>query len=176
MISSGYLFVKIFGCVKNLLGRFNQTSPLHELFGHLPVMMVDEEAVFLVQQGYGRHVIRIQLEVEIVFPFYQRPPRYDACACFLHVFPCFQLLVEDMGLHLVHHRCYFHIGGKVNQMVGIEVAYADGTLLARFIGFLQVAVSAVAVTERLMKQHQVDVVGLQFRRLSSMLFIVCSSP
>lgn len=45
--------------IRNLLGRFNQTSPLHELFGHLPVMMVDEEAMFLVQQGYGRHVIRI---------------------------------------------------------------------------------------------------------------------
>lgn len=64
MISSGYLFVKIFSCVKNLLGRFNQTSPLHELFDHLSVMVVDEEAVFLVQQGYGCHVIRIQLEVE----------------------------------------------------------------------------------------------------------------
>lgn len=50
--------------IRNLLGRFNQTSPLHELFGHLSVMMVDEETVFLVQQGYDRHVIRIQLEVE----------------------------------------------------------------------------------------------------------------
>lgn len=37
-------------------------------------------------------------------------------------------------------------------MVGIEIAYADGTQLARFIGFFQVAISAVAVTERLVKR------------------------
>lgn len=47
-------------------------------------------------------------------------------------------------------------------MIGEEIAHADGTQFSGLICLLQVAVGTIAVAIRLMKQHEVDVVGLQF--------------
>ena len=93
--------------------------------------------------------------------FCQRSPCHETRTQLIHEFARLALLVEDMRLHLINHRCYLHVGGKVNQMVWEEVAHADGTELAGLIGLLQVTIGSIAVAIRLVKKHEVDVVRLQ---------------
>lgn len=71
---------------------------------------------------------------------------------------CLDLLVEHVRLHLVHHGRDLHVAGQGGQMVGVEVADTDGADLPLLVGLLQGAVCAVAVAERLVQQHQVNVV------------------
>ena len=46
-------------------------------------------------------------------------------------------------------------------MVWEEVAHADGTELAGLVGLLQVTIGSIAITVRLVKKHEVDMVRLQ---------------
>ena len=47
-------------------------------------------------------------------------------------------------------------------MIREEVAHSDGTNLSCLVSFFQVTIGTVAVAVRLVEEHQVDVVGLQF--------------
>ena len=47
-------------------------------------------------------------------------------------------------------------------MIREEVAHSYGTNLSCFVSFFQVTISTIAVAVRLVEEHQVDVVGLQF--------------
>ena len=80
----------------------------------------------------------------------------------IHEFACLMLLVEYVGFYLVYHWRNLHVGRKIHQMVREEVAHADGTKLACLVSLFQVSIGSVAVAERLVQEHQVDVVGLQF--------------
>lgn len=45
-------------------------------------------------------------------------------------------------------------------MIREEIAHSDSATFASLIGFLQVAIGTIAVAEWLVKEHEVDVVGL----------------
>lgn len=47
-------------------------------------------------------------------------------------------------------------------MIREEVAHSDGTHLSCLVSLFQVTIGTVAVAVRLVEEHQVDVVGLQF--------------
>ena len=64
---------------------------------------------------------------EIVAALGKRPPRHDVAAILLHILPGADLLVEHVGLHLIHHRRNLHVACEVNQMVRVEIADTDGT-------------------------------------------------
>ena len=66
-----------------------------------------------------------------------------------------------MGFNLIDGRYDFHVAGNIDKMVGIEIAHADGAEFSLFVRLFQCAVCAVAVAERLVQKHQVDIVGLQ---------------
>ena len=112
-------------------------------------------AVFLAddfQHGIGE---------EVVAPFSEWSPRHDLRAVLLHDFLRPALLVEHMRFHLVHHRFDVAELCQVDETVGVEVRYADGTELACLVCFFHSTVGAVVVVERLVDEQQVDVVGLQ---------------
>ena len=67
-----------------------------------------------------------------------------------------------MRFHLVHHRLDVAELCQVDETVGVEVRYANGTELASLVCFFHGAVSTVVVVEGLVDEQQVDVVGLQF--------------
>ncbi len=84
------------------------------------------------------------------------------CAKLFHVALRFNLLVEHMGLNLVDRRNNLHIACKVNEVVGIEIAYADCANFTLFICSFQCSVCPVTVAEWLVEEHKVDVVGAEF--------------
>ena len=96
-----------------------------------------------------------------VAAFGERRPRHDARTELLHDTLRLDLLVEDMRFHLIDCRRDLHIAGQVDEVVGIEIRYADSAELSLFIGLLQRPICPVAVAEGLVQKHQVDVVGLQ---------------
>ena len=95
-------------------------------------------------------------------PSAKGPPGLVLHAVLFHVLVRGLLLMEDVGLHLVDRRRDFGELAQVDQAVGIKVADADGAQLASPVGLLHGAVGAVIVTERLVNQQQIDVVGVQF--------------
>ena len=112
-------------------------------------------AVFVTDSGKSR------IREKTVASLCQRSPGHDACAELLHDFLRFNLLVEDMCLDLVDCRNNLHVAGNVNEVVGIEIAYPDSTEFTFLICFLQSPVCTVTVAERLVQEHQIDVVRLQ---------------
>ena len=66
-----------------------------------------------------------------------------------------------MRFHLIDRRNDFHVAGDVDEMVGIEIRDADGAEFPFLVRFFQCAVCAITVAERLVQEHQVDVVRLQ---------------
>ena len=132
--------------------RYDDDAPLNQPaechLGHaLAVLMADG-----LEHGVGE---------EAVASFGKRPPRHDAAAESVHVLAGFGLLVEYVGLDLIHHRRNLDVARQVDEVVGIEVAHADGAQFAVLVGVLEGAVCAVAVAEGLVEEHQVDVVRAQ---------------
>lgn len=87
--------------------------------------------------------------------------------------PCFQLntifvspllqvllLVENMGLYLIHHRLNTVKESKIHHSVYIEVGNTDGTDLTLIVQVFQCTVSTVRISERLMQQYQIKIIGL----------------
>ena len=66
-----------------------------------------------------------------------------------------------MGLHLVQHRLHLHVHSQVYEVVGIEIRHANATQFTFLVGFLQGTIGSIAVAERLVQQHQVDIICLQ---------------
>ena len=87
--------------------------------------------------------------------------------------PCFQLntvfvcpflqillLIENMGLYLIHHRLNTVKGSEIHHSVYIEVRNTDGTDLTLIVQVFQCTVSTVRISERLMQQYQIKIIGL----------------
>lgn len=77
-------------------------------------------AVFVTDFGQYR------VGKEVVAAFGEGAPRHDACTELFHDFLRLGLLVEDVCFYLIDCRDDFHIAGDVDEVVGIEVAHADG--------------------------------------------------
>lgn len=110
---------------------------------------------------YAADFCKHRIGEEVVPAFGKRAPGHYACAEFLHDFLGFCLLVEDVGLHLVDGGNCLYIAGKVDEVVRVEVAYADSPQFAFFIGLFQCTVCAITVAERLVQEHEVYVVSLK---------------
>ena len=97
---------------------------------------------------------------KVVASFGKRAPRHDVRAILLHNPLRLDLLVENVRLHLIHHRRYLAELGQVDEAVGVEVRHTDGTHLACPVRLFHRPPCAVVVVERLVNEQQVDVVGL----------------
>lgn len=98
---------------------------------------------------------------EVVAAFGQWSLRHYLSAGFFHIFLSLDLLVEHVGLDLIDHRSDLHVCSEVYEMVGVEVADADGADFTLAVGIFESAVCAIAVAERLMEQHEVDIIRAQ---------------
>ena len=78
-----------------------------------------------------------------------------------HVLVRGDLLMERIGLHLVDHRCDLVECRKISQPHRAEIAHADGANLAFLVQLLQRAPGAVHVGERLVEQHQIQIIQTQ---------------
>ena len=72
-----------------------------------------------------------------------------------------------MGLYLIHHRLNTVKGSEIHHSVYIEIRNTDGTDLTLIVQVFQCTVSTVRISERLMQQYQIKIIGLQ---LSHRLF------
>ena len=79
----------------------------------------------------------------------------------LHDFVGLLLLLEYMGLHLVHSRRYFYKLAQIDEAVGVKVRNADGTHFAGLVGLLHGPIAAIVVVEGLVDQQQINIVGLE---------------
>lgn len=159
------------GCVEgaqpiHILSRKNKVENV-QIFGHplLVHTLGNDDNPFLQQeaQGHlcGRFAIALayrhqdRLGEKPVAPLCQWSPRHQtAVELFEERLQC-ALLVEDVGLHLVHHRHNLRIRSKVYEMVGKVVTHAYGPHFTCPIGFFQGTPGIIAITERLVQQHEV---------------------
>ena len=77
------------------------------------------------------------------------PPRHVAHAQFVHILARLCLLEEHVRLHLVHRRDNVHEVAEVDEVIGIEVAHADGSHFPCLQRAFECAIGVVAVAERL---------------------------
>ena len=63
---------------------------------------------------------------EVVLVLGEGAPGHDVAVVLFHIALGLGLLVEDVGLHLVHHGLDLDVGLEVDEAVRVEVADADG--------------------------------------------------
>ena len=104
------------------------------------------------QHGVGEHILAA---------LGKGAPGFDLAAVLLQVFPGQLLLLEDMGLDLVHGG--LHAGEVLDVQIAVraKVGNADGTNFSGVVELLHGAVGAVIIAEGLVDQQQVQVIGLQ---------------
>ena len=98
-----------------------------------------------------------------------------------HVLMRGDLLMERVGLHLVDHRRDLIERGKIRQTHRVNVAHADGAHLAFLVQLLQCAPGTVHIGERLMEQHQIQIIQSQppqrtFNRFTGLRIAVMFDP
>ena len=98
-----------------------------------------------------------------------------------HVLMRGDLLMERVGLHLVDHRRDLIERGKIRQTRRVKVAHADGAHLAFLVQLLQCAPGTVHIGERLMEQHQIQIIQSQppqrtFNRFTGLRIAVMFDP
>lgn len=104
-------------------------------------------------------------------------PRPHAVPRIFHVLVCEALLLEHMCLHLIHRWCDLSKLTKIDKTIWIEIADADSAQLARFESFFHGTISAIIIAERLMNEHEIDIIALQiFQRFVNRrrcFFVAC---
>lgn len=71
------------------------------------------------------------------------------------------LLLEHVGFHLIHRGNDLAKVCQVNKAIRIEIAHSDSSGFTGPIGCLHGSISAIVVTEGLVDEQQVHIVGLQ---------------